>query len=116
MLPGDLSLDNIGSEVGALLKNPTTYALAVACVVALLTYSTALQRGTVTQATAPLVVGETIAPAIVGVMLLGDRPREGWAWVAVLGFALAVGGALSLARHGELSEDEALQPEIAQPR
>lgn len=114
MLPGDLSLDNIGNEIGALLKNPTTYALAVACVVALLTYSTALQRGTVTQATAPLVVGETIAPAIVGITLLGDRPREGWAWIAALGFTLAVGGALSLARHGELSEAEEPLPAIAE--
>lgn len=109
MLPGDLSFDNITSELDDLLKNPTTYALGIACVVALLTYSTALQRGTVTQATAPLVVCETIAPAIVGITLLGDRPREGWAWVAVLGFTLAVGGALSLARHGELPEAEAVE-------
>jgi len=109
MLPGDLSLDNITSELDDLLKNPTTYALGIACVVALLTYSTALQRGTVTQATAPLVVCETIAPAIVGITLLGDRPREGWAWVAVLGFTLAVGGALSLARHGELTEAESVE-------
>lgn len=116
MLPGDLSLDNIGSEVGALLKNPTTYALAVACVVALLTYSTALQRGTVTQATAPLVVTETIAPAIVGITLLGDRPREGWEWVAVLGFTLAVGGALSLARHGELTDEAAPETAIVESR
>jgi drug/metabolite transporter (DMT)-like permease len=106
MLPGDLSVDNIVHELGTLLSNPTTYALAVACVVAMLTYSTALQRGTVTQATAPMVVGETIAPALVGILLLGDRPREGWDWVAVIGFSLAVGGALSLARHGEISEEK----------
>lgn len=114
MLPGDLSLDNIANEVANLLKTPTTYALAIACVVALLTYSTALQRGTVTQATAPLVVCETIAPAIVGIVLLGDRPREGWAWVAVLGFSMAVGGALLLARHGELAEDDAAEPAIVE--
>jgi hypothetical protein len=102
ILPGDLSLDNIMNEVDDLLRNPATYALAVACVVAMLTYSTALQRGTVTQATAPMVVGETIAPALVGIVLLGDRPREGWDWIAAIGFAMAVGGALSLARHGEL--------------
>ena len=40
----------------------------------MLTYSIALQRGTVTQATAPLVVGETVAPALVGLLLLGDQP------------------------------------------
>ena len=64
----------------------------VAAVLAMLTYSTALQRGTVTQATAPLVVGETVAPALVGLLLLGDEPRQGWGWAATLGFALAVGG------------------------
>lgn len=114
ILPGDLSLDNIGHEIDELLKNPTTYALAVACVVALLTYSTALQRGTVTQATAPLVVGETIAPAVVGIVLLGDRPREGWDWIAVIGFALAIGGALALARHGDLTEVESTAADSAE--
>ena len=87
------------------LRSPATYALAVAAAVAMLTYSTALQRGTVTQATAPLVVGETVAPALVGLLLLGDEPRQGWGWVATVGFAMAVGGAVSLARHGEITED-----------
>ena len=96
--------DTLFSDLGALLRDPATYALAVAAVVALLSYSTALQRGTVTQATAPLVVGETVVPALVGVVMLGDVPREGWTWVAVVGFALAVGGALALAGHGDIAE------------
>ena len=94
--------------VVGVLTSPATYGLLVAGAVALLTYSTALQRGSVTQATAPLVVMETVGPALVGVLLLGDRPREGWEWVAVVGFALAVTGAISLARHGEVSVDEAI--------
>ena len=105
MLPGDLSPDQILGEVGTLLRSPATYALAIAGGVALLTYSIALQRGTVTQATAPLVVGETVAPALVGLWLLGDQPREGWGWIAFIGFTMAVLGAISLARHGELSEE-----------
>lgn len=104
MLPGSLALDRIGGRLGDLLTSPATWALAVAGVLALLTYSTALQRGTVTQATAPLVVGETVAPAVVGLLLLGDEPRQGLGWVATLGFALAVGGAVSLSRHGEVAE------------
>ena len=99
-----ITWDTLFSDLGALLRDPATYALAVAAVVALLSYSTALQRGTVTQATAPLVVGETVVPALVGVAMLGDVPREGWAWVAVVGFALAVGGALALAGHGDIAE------------
>ncbi len=105
------------SDIPELLRDPATYALAVAAVVALLTYSTALQRGTVTQATAPLVVGETVVPAIVGVVMLGDVPREGWEWVAVVGFALAVGGALALAGHGDVAEPTTVSdPEpVAEP-
>jgi len=105
ILPGDLSFGHLGSEVHPLLASPATYALVLAGGVAMLAYSIALQRGTVTQATAPLVVGETLAPALVGVWLLGDNPRPGWEWAAVLGFALAVGGALTLAGHGEVRPD-----------
>jgi hypothetical protein len=104
--------DTLFSDVGALLRDPATYALAVAAVVALLSYSTALQRGSVTQATAPLVVGETVVPAIVGVVMLGDVPREGWTWVAVVGFALAVGGAVALAGHGDIAEAEATRDSL----
>lgn len=92
---------------GVLLAQPATYALALAGVLTLVAYSTALQRGTVTQATAPLVVGETVAPALVGVWLLGDHPRAGLGGLAVLGFVLAVVGALALARHGDLEHDDA---------
>lgn len=106
MAPESFGLTNLSGELGEILTQPTTYALVVAGAVALLTYSTALQRGTVTQATAPLVVGETVAPALVGILMLGDRPRPGWDWVAVAGFALAVGGALILARHGEIQDNE----------
>jgi hypothetical protein len=91
--------------VSGLLTDPATYALLLSGALALLTYSTALQRGSVTLATAPLVVLETVAPAAVGVLLLGDSPRPGWGWVAAAGFVIAVAGALSLARHGELQPE-----------
>jgi drug/metabolite transporter (DMT)-like permease len=106
MLPGSLALDEILGSVGVLLASPATYALVLAGGLALLTYSTALQRGTVTQATAPLVVGETVLPAAVGLLLLGDEPRPGWGWVAVTGFVLAVAGAVSLSRHGEITTEQ----------
>ena len=106
VLPSSIGLDTLFSDLGTLLTDPSTYALILAGGIALLTYSTALQRGTVTQATAPLVIGETVAPALVGLLLLGDRPRPGWGWVAALGFVLAVAGALSLSRHGDLAPHE----------
>ncbi len=97
MLPADLGVETI-------LRSPAAYGLALAGVLAVLAYSLALQRGSVTQATAPVVVGETIAPALVGILLLGDQPRPGWGWVGAVGFVLAVAGAVGLARHGEISD------------
>ncbi|WP_354379914.1 hypothetical protein [Streptomyces sp. PvR034] len=90
-----------GFAPGALVANPATYALLLGGGAAFLLLTSALQRGSVTAATAGLVLGETVGPAVVGVVWLGDRTRDGLAWLAVLGFAVAVSGALTLARFGE---------------
>ncbi|MER6024840.1 DMT family transporter [Streptomyces sp. NPDC001851] len=84
-----------------LLTNPAAYALVIGGGAAFVLLTSALQRGSVTAATAGLVIGETIGPAAVGVVWLGDRTRDGLAWLAVLGFLVAVAGALALARFGE---------------
>ncbi|MFI5683605.1 hypothetical protein [Streptomyces sp. NPDC051636] len=84
-----------------LLANPSAYALLLGGGAAFLLLTSALQRGSVTTATAGMVIGETIGPAAVGVVWLGDRTRDGLAWLAVLGFLVAVAGALALARFGE---------------
>ncbi|MER5259909.1 hypothetical protein [Streptomyces sp. NPDC002855] len=86
---------------GALVRNPACYALLVGGGAAFLLLTSALQRGSVTTATAGMVIGETIGPAVVGVVWLGDRTRDGLEWLAVLGFVVAVAGALALARFGE---------------
>ena len=85
----------------ALLANPATYALLIGGGAAFLLLTSALQRGSVTTATAGMVIGETLWPAAVGVVWLGDRTREGLTWLAVLGFVVAVAAALALARFGE---------------
>lgn len=90
-----------------LVGNPATYALLVGGGAAFLLLTTALQRGSVTTATAGLVIGETIGPALVGVVWLGDRTRDGLEWLAVLGFLVAVAGALALARFGEAPAEAA---------
>lgn len=92
---------------GALLANPATYALLVGGGSAFLLLTSALQRGSVTAATAGMVIGETVGPALVGVIWLGDRTRSGLEWLAVLGFAVAVAGALALARFGEAPVEDA---------
>ncbi|KMO99336.1 DMT family protein [Streptomyces roseus] len=90
----------------AMFANPALYALLLGGGAAFLLLTSALQRGSVTVATAGMVIGETIGPAVVGVAWLGDRTREGLTWLAVLGFAVAVAGALALARFGEPPQTE----------
>ncbi|WKV72263.1 hypothetical protein AW27_012510 [Streptomyces sp. PCS3-D2] len=83
------------------LADPALYALLLGGAAGFLLLTSALARGSVTVATAGLVLGETIGPAAVGVAWLGDRTREGLSWLAVTGFAVAVAGSLALSRFGE---------------
>ncbi|MEU6207882.1 hypothetical protein ABZ814_30370 [Micromonospora musae] len=88
-------------SVGDVVGNPASYAVVLAGLTGVLLYATALQRGSVTVASASSVVGQTVAPAVTGWLLLGDRVRPGFTPVAILGFVLAVAGAVALARHAQ---------------
>lgn len=87
-----------GLTPGELLRAPVTYVMAFSGVLAFLLYSSAMQKGSVTVTTAALVVPQTAVPALVGTLLLGDQVRDGFGAVAVLGFVLALVGAVGLAR------------------
>lgn len=89
---------------GAVLREPLAYLLVAAGGIAFLLYSTAMQRGSVTTATAANVVTQTAVPAVIGITLLGDRVRDGLEPLAVLGFLLALAGALGLARFERAGE------------
>jgi drug/metabolite transporter (DMT)-like permease len=93
-----------------LLTEPAVYTAIVAGASAMLFFASALQRGSITTATAMLVVGETVFPAAVGILALGDRTRHGFVVPAAAGFALAIAAALALARYGELSSTEESPP------
>lgn len=97
-----------------LIVDPGAYAALVASGTAFLLFTTALQRGSVTAATAALVVGETAVPALVGLIFLGDTTRHGYAPVGVLGFLFAVGGALALARFGEPVDEHVVEELVEQ--
>lgn len=86
---------------GVDLTDPALYALLTGGGTAFLLLTSALQRGSVTTATAGMVLGETIGPAVVGVAWLGDTTHPGLGRLAVTGFAVAVVGSLILARFGE---------------
>jgi drug/metabolite transporter (DMT)-like permease len=90
----------------SLLRDPATYALIAAGIVSFLFYASALEAGSVTVATAAVVLAETLPPSAVGVVFLGDRTRPGMTGVAIAGFVLAVCCAVALARFGEAHHDD----------
>ncbi len=89
-----------------LVRDPAAYALAAAGIVSFMLYASALEGGSVTVATAAVVLAETAPPAIVGIVFLGDTTRHGLTGLAVAGFILAVVCAVALARFGEASEHD----------
>src|SRR5205814_907121 len=69
-----------------LARDPAAYAVAAAGIISFMFYATALESGRVTVATAAVVLGETIPPAVIGVVFLGDQTRPGLSVVAWGGF------------------------------
>jgi drug/metabolite transporter (DMT)-like permease len=58
--------------------------------------SLALRRAAVTAVNAPLILLETLIPAVIGIAVFDDQVREGWWAVAIFGFALSTVGAIVL--------------------
>ncbi|WP_329567907.1 hypothetical protein [Kitasatospora sp. NBC_01266] len=88
-------------NVGQLVSDPALYAILIGGLGGMYLHTVALQIGSVNGATAALVVGETVVPGIVGVLWLGDATRAGLGWLGLLGFVLAVAGAVAVAHYGE---------------
>jgi hypothetical protein len=80
----------------AILTDPLTIALLAYGALGLVLYAAALGKGSVTVATASQFSAETVVPAVVGLLVLGDRARNGLGAVAALGFVLTVGAAVAL--------------------
>jgi hypothetical protein len=89
-----------------LARDPAAYAVAAAGIISFVFYATALESGSVTVATAAVVLAETIPPAVIGVVFLGDQTRPGLSVVAWGGFFIAVASAVMLARFGEAHHTE----------
>jgi drug/metabolite transporter (DMT)-like permease len=84
-----------------LIRSPAAYTLAAAGLISFLLYASALESGSVTVVTASVIVLETVPPAIIGVLLLGDTTIPGLTGLAIAGFALALVAAIALARFGQ---------------
>ncbi|QMU72809.1 hypothetical protein [Streptacidiphilus sp. P02-A3a] len=92
-------------HLGPLFSEPATYALLAGGAVSFVFMTEGVRGGKVTTATAAMVLGETALPAVLGVVVLGDRTRAGMLPLAIAGFAVAVAGALALARFGEVAPE-----------
>lgn len=94
-----------------LIRSPAAYTLVAAGIISFMFYASALESGSVTVATAAVILAETVPPAIVGVLLLGDTTRPGMTGLAIAGFILALLSAIALARFGAAGgHDSATRP------
>ena len=94
-----LAVRGVGTPVDLLVVLAAA-AVPSLSLVAFWLYSRGMHAGPVSAATAPLILVQTFLPSAVGVALLGDGVRDGWAWSVVLGLLLATAGAVRLARDG----------------
>ncbi len=99
-----------GYSPAELIRDPAAYAVVVGGVVSFMLYATALENGSVTVATAAVVLAETAPAALIGILFLGDHTRPGLALVASAAFVLAVTCAVLLARFGEAGENGGSRP------
>jgi drug/metabolite transporter (DMT)-like permease len=94
-----------------LVYEPLGWAVVAYGALGMLLFAAALQRGPVTTASAITFAVETVVPAVVGVVMLGDRPRPDFGVLAIIGFATAVVGTVALARHPASSSE--IEPDRA---
>jgi drug/metabolite transporter (DMT)-like permease len=92
----------VPSPLWHVLADPGLWAILALGGLGMLLFTTALQRGSVTSATALTFAVETIVPAGVGLAFLGDSTRPGFAPVAAVGFVLTIAGSLALATDARL--------------
>jgi hypothetical protein len=85
---------------GVLLADPASWTILIAGLGGFYLFTVALQLGSVNGAAAALVVGETVVPGIIGVVLLGDTAASGLGWLVAVAFVGAVGGAVAVAVFG----------------
>jgi hypothetical protein len=80
-----------------MLADPAFWTIVIAGLGGFYLFTVALQLGSVNGAAAALVVGETVVPGIIGVVLLGDTAERGLGWLVAVAFVGAVAGAVAVA-------------------
>ena len=87
-------------RLGVLLADPASWTIVIAGLGGFYLFTVALQLGSVNGAAAALVVGETVVPGVIGVVLLGDTAAPGLGWLVAVAFVGAVAGAVAVAIFG----------------
>ncbi len=102
-------------SVASIATDPAAWTIAVAGAFGFYLHTVALQLGAVNGSTAAMVVGETAVPGVLGVWLLGDTTVSGLEWLAVLGFVLAILGAVLVALFGSGESQRSAQENEMRP-
>ena len=84
--------------VWMIILEPSIWAIVVNGILGTVLFALALQRGRVTVVAAVTFTTNTVLPAIIGIVFLGDQVRSGYALVATAGFLISVSGAIALAQ------------------
>jgi len=93
-----IGADDLSSS---LLLNPLLWAILAYGAVGMGFFTVALQRDSVTLVTAITFVFEVVVPSLIGIALFDDTIAPGRLPLAIAGFALAIGGTVSLSRFAE---------------
>jgi hypothetical protein len=100
-------------SISTMLADPAAWVIAIAGASGFYLHTVALQLGAVNGSTAALVVGETAAPAIVGVLWLGDSTAPGLGWLALAGFTFATLGAVAVAVFGSAEAERSAEQNLS---
>lgn len=78
------------------LRDPLLWGMLAYGALGLIFFASALQRGSVTVASAWLFTAETVVPSLIGLSVLGDSARPGYALIAVVAFVVTIVAAIGL--------------------
>lgn len=92
-----LAMPSGALDLLAMARQPLVWAIIGFGVLTIVTYARSLERAAVGPATAVLSVVDVIVPGVVGLAVLHDAVRGGWALGAVLATAAALASAVVLA-------------------
>ncbi len=94
----------VPSPVWGLATDGIAWALVVHAALATVAYGLALSRGRVTTVAALTFATETVIPAVIGLVALGDRVVTGHAPTAAVAFVVTLSGCIALAGRAEPTE------------